>query len=115
MADTVVIRTLREQLANPEAIARDAFGLLRSICALVNAESAATAENADPRVQELVLRALENRTRFGPASIVLDGLVRRLGLFPYLDPETLGLADTIAYEYHRPLNMGDENWTGPRY
>jgi hypothetical protein len=104
MADPVMLRSLREKLDSPEEITRDAFGILRSLCAVVNAEDVALGE-VDHRVQELILRALEYRSSFGPAVVVLDGLVRRLGLFPYLDPESLGLADSIAYEYHRPRNM----------
>jgi hypothetical protein len=95
---------MRERLAQPDSIRPEAFGILRSLCSLINNEPAGVGE-VDPKVQELVLRALEHRDAFGPAVVILDGLVRRVGLFPYLDPEDLGLADTVAYEYHRPTNM----------
>jgi hypothetical protein len=101
MADTVTIRSLRDTLSSADAIHADAFGILRSLCALAN-------ENHDTRVQELVLRALDQRAAFGSSSIILDGLVRRFGLFPYLAPEDLGLADTIAYEFHRPIGMEEQ-------
>ncbi len=102
MADPVMIRAVRERLANHDAVAADPFGILRSLCALAN-------QDYDPRVQELVLRALDQRDAFGPSGVVLDGLVRRFGLFPYLDVADLGLADTIAYEFHRPLHMEEQS------
>ena len=101
MADNLSIRSMRATLSNAEAIHADAFGVLRSLCALAN-------QNHDPHVQELVLRALDQREAFGTSSVILDGLVRRFGLFPYLAPEGLGLADSIAYEFHRPLGMDEQ-------
>ena len=89
MADTVAIGDLYEKISDPDRIAADAFGILRRLCALVNAEDNKSGE-VDSEVQELVLRALEQREAFGPASVVLAGLVRRLGLFPYLDADSLG-------------------------
>jgi hypothetical protein len=62
----------------------------------------------DPDVQELVLRAMEYRSIFRAAGSVLDGLVRRLGLFPYLDASKLSLKDQIAYEVHRPDNFDEQ-------
>ena len=39
---------------------------------------------------------------------MLDALIREHGLFPYLDdPESLGMADRLAYEVHRPLGIDD--------
>jgi rhodanese-related sulfurtransferase len=66
---------------------------------------ASSTEVDQQQTQDLVLRAMEYRESFGEAAVILDGLVRRLGLFPYLDLETLPLSDSIAYEFHRPLNM----------
>ena len=56
----------------------------------------------------MVLRALEMRSHFTCGQEVLNGLVRRFGLFPYLAPEQLSVMDQIAYEVHRPENMGEE-------
>jgi hypothetical protein len=56
----------------------------------------------------MVLRALEHREHFNPYQQVLDSLVRAVGLFPYLDPDALSFRDSVAYEFHRPVNMGDE-------
>ena len=55
----------------------------------------------------LLLMAAERREQFAPWQQVLDDLLREVGLFPYLKPETLGLADLLAYEAHRPEGVGD--------
>lgn len=39
---------------------------------------------------------------------MLDAVLRRLGLFPYLDVEGLGARDLLAFEAHRPLDMGED-------
>lgn len=53
--------------------------------------------------RDLLLNALEHREAFGDAAEVLDGLVREVGLFPYLlNPESLSLKDRFAYEVHKP-------------
>jgi hypothetical protein len=100
MAETITLKDVREQLRKPELIQENAFAIVRAL-------GAAVGHDRD-RVQDLVLRALEHRDSFGPAGLVLDGLVRELGLFPYLVPERLGVADAIAYEYHRPDNFTDD-------
>ena len=41
-------------------------------------------------------------------SIVLDALVRQVGLFPYLVPNELGTADQIAWEFNHPEAMPDD-------
>lgn len=88
---------LRKALAQPKI--RDPFGTLRHLCALVTTEP-------EEVVQELVLRALDREQEFARERTVLDALVREVGLFPYLSPGELPLPDQIAYEMHRPANMG---------
>jgi len=79
------------------------FELARALCAF------ASSHQDSPETQELVLRAREFREYFGPAALVVDGLVRQVGLFPYLtEPADLSVADQIAYEAHRPENMEDD-------
>lgn len=102
MAEAMNIATLRDTLRSPEALRQQPFGILQSISCLVG----------DPEQElvahEMVLRALEHRQHFGPYQEVLDSLVRSAGLFPYLEPDTLSFRDAIAYEFHRPDNMGEE-------
>jgi hypothetical protein len=101
MAEAMNIAILRERLRSPGTIRLHAFSVLQNIACLV----------ADPDQEliahEMVLRALENRDHFGPYQQVLDSLVRSVGLFPYLEPEALSFRDSIAYEFHRPMNMGE--------
>ncbi len=102
MAAAMKPTILRETLQSGEAVQQQAFTVLRNIACLV----------ADPEQQvlahELVLRALEHRSRFAAHQPLLNSLVRSVGLFPYLEPETLGFRDSVAYEFHRPENMGEE-------
>jgi hypothetical protein len=100
MAETLTLKEVRDQLRNPALIQENAFAIVRALGAAVGHDR--------ERVQDLVLRGLEHRASFGPAGVVLDGLVRELGLFPYLVPERLGVADAIAYEFHRPDNFADD-------
>ena len=102
MATAINITTMRETLQSSDAVRLQAFDLLRNIACLV----------ADPErelvAHEMVLRALEHRHDFAPYEEVLDSLVRSVGLFPYLEPDRLSFRDTVAYEFHRPVNMGDD-------
>lgn len=108
--DRVMVERLREQLSRPEDIEENAFRILKGITAVLNSG------DAPGLAQELILLALERRDHFGRCVAVLNGLVREVGLFPYLDPDELNLADTIAYEFHRPLNVGawDVVFHGPQ-
>lgn len=90
------IDELRAQLSNVEAIDAASFGIVSELARLV------AHEERETQARELVIRALENRERFGPAAKVLDSLVREVGLYPYLDPTKLHEADIVAYEFHRP-------------
>ena len=102
MAKVMNPTTLQKALQSPDIVRSQAFDILRCIAGLVsNPEQELLAH-------EMVLRALEHREDFGPYQQVLDSLVRSVGLFPYLEPDELSLRDTIAYEFHRPLNMGKD-------
>ncbi|MBI5762384.1 MAG: helicase [Planctomycetes bacterium] len=102
MATHISITELREALRSPDDIRRRGFPLLKAVAAVVN-------DNEDSDLaREMVLRALDHRDDFGVLNVILDGLAREVGLFPYVDTASLGLSDMVAYEYHRPLNMEDE-------
>ncbi len=71
---------------------------------------AASEVNNDPNsklAKELVLRALDNRKHFSQTESILYSLVREIGLFPYLEQDTLSLKEAIAYEYHRSETLDD--------
>lgn len=55
--------------------------------------------------QELVLRLLARVSDFQGFEGVISGLVRQVGLFPYLDEDNLSFRDAIAYEVHRPVGL----------
>jgi DEAD/DEAH box helicase len=102
MAERMNFEGIRSLLKSPEAIRDQAFSILHSMSCL-----SAIPEEAE-RAHELVLRALEHSDKFGRAQPVLAALARSAGLFPYLREETLNLKDSLAYEFHRPLNMRDD-------
>ncbi|MEN6371841.1 MAG: DEAD/DEAH box helicase [Armatimonadota bacterium] len=102
MAESITITKLRDMLRSTDAIGQHAFNILKAISCLVSDPEQTTLAH------EMVLRALEHRDHFEPYVAILDSLVRSEGLFPYLDQDSLDFRDAIAYELHRPDNMGDE-------
>ena len=96
------IETLRAVLRSPDAVKEKPFEVLKTIACLVGSPE------QELIAHEMVLRALEQRHCFGPYLEILYSLVRSVGLFPYLEPDTLGFRDIVAYELHRPENMGDD-------
>lgn len=92
--------SLFQRLSSDENVADDPFRFVSDLCLLVN-RVGSTGDS-----HEILLRAYEKKQLFGEHGAVLDGLIRSVGLFPYLDPDSLSLADFIAYEVHRPDQMG---------
>jgi len=101
-SDYLEIQQLRSSLSDPAVVAKEGFGILNNISNLLDEVEFRQVS------QELVLRALEHRKSFGTASIVLDALVRQVGLFPYLNPSDLGTSDQIAWEFNHPKAMPDD-------
>lgn len=97
---------LKRQLADPKIVARQPFALLKEMTRLFNTRSQGNSRLED-QCRDVVFRALENKASFASYKPILDGLVRELGLFPYMDEAKLSLMDSIAYEYHRPLPFGE--------
>lgn len=78
----------------------DKFSIIKEVSNLVN---------TNPVVgQEFVLRVLARMQEFSEYEYIVNGLIRQVGLFPYLDEEKLSFRDTIAYEAHRPKGF-EEN------
>jgi hypothetical protein len=92
---------LRSALANPQAIAARKFEMLRHIAQVLN-------RGDETAGRDLLLRAMEHRAAFAECEGVLQPLLREVGLFPYLDESELGLADALAYEYHRPSGLAED-------
>jgi hypothetical protein len=101
---------LKSALADRAFITANAFQVAREICRL----ACRTGDEERAEGQDLLLRALEHKDAFGSAVVLLDAALREVGLFPYLDPEALGLADRLAYECHRPDNLDDRVLHAPQ-
>ena len=93
---------VKGRLNGPLDSKNSAFDILKSISLIANEP------DSEEAGRELVLRALDKRGQFGAMSSVLDALARQVGLFPYLEPETLNARDRIAYEFHRPDGDDDK-------
>jgi replicative superfamily II helicase len=78
--------------------------VLRDVSALAASDDAGDVSVA----RELVIRLLEHRDVAGAVGPILDALVRQLGLFPYLEPDSLPLPDLLAFEAHRPIGLDEE-------
>lgn len=96
------IATLRETLRSPDGVRQAPFELIKNIASL------AGNPGQELIAHEMILRALEQRQYFEPYQEILDSLVRSVGLFPYLEPDRLSFRDAVAYEFHRPANMGTD-------
>lgn len=94
--------SLRSQIEGSSFDSAQSFAIARDLCTLFNNDE----NSVDAR--ELLLQAMEFRDAFGGAAIILDGLIRKVGLFPYLQADQLSLADLLAYEAHRAEGLGDD-------
>lgn len=92
---------LKDILSDPSAIEGMEFEILRNIAVM------ATNRDKSFDAHELILRALEHGDSFRESRAILESLIRMVGLFPYVNQESLSVRDLIAYEFHRPLNMKD--------
>ena len=91
-----------EQINNVNQDYHEQFALLKNVSNLVNEEGN---ENSS---RELVLRVLDKRGYFQDYDEILDSLVRQVGLIPYMDEEHLGLKDSLAYEFFKPIHDDGE-------
>ncbi|MHB1516548.1 MAG: DEAD/DEAH box helicase [Acidiferrobacteraceae bacterium] len=97
----MTINELRKVLSTEDLIEANPFKILHDITSYVN-----NPETEDVG-RELVLRALEKRDSFEGYEGILGSLTREVGLFPYLDYDTLSFKDSLAYELHKPEAMED--------
>lgn len=89
---------LKKRAINPE----NAFIVIKSIANNLNQKN-------EVYLQEVILRVIEQREMFDSYQPIINDFAREIGLFPYLNPDTLSLADKIAYEFHRPEGVEQEN------
>lgn len=92
-------------VASNVALNGNAFSVLGTIARL--AAAPATSDQG----RDLLIRLLERRDGLNEFEApLLDSLVNRLGLYPYVaEPEHLSAAEQIAFEYHRPEPLDREN------
>ena len=96
-------RQLREKLlAAGRGEALDAFEFLADLSALT---SLADDEDQLQQAREILVRLLEYPELFENYKSVVQTLLRRVGLFPYVEHAEMGVAVQIAAETHRPVSM----------
>ena len=97
-----LIENIRTLLLSGNWTKKDSFELFKILSVVVNSTEL---ENEG---RELVIRTLEYEHLLNEnEKEILHSLVRAVGLFPYLNPDALSLQDLLAYEFHRPSNMGE--------
>jgi len=98
------MRDFRTNLASRQWIHENGFVALKTIASLLGESDDLSREQG----QELLLRSMEVQKLFGSDASVVQGLVRRIGLFPYLNTDKLSTADQLAYEFHRPPGLPEK-------
>ncbi len=95
---------LKAAVATAESASERAFDVLADVGGLVaRAQGEESTEMTQAR--EIAIRLVEHRDALGGQVALLDAMLRRLGLFPYIDVDTVGVRDALAIEAHRPLDM----------
>jgi late competence protein required for DNA uptake (superfamily II DNA/RNA helicase) len=102
MAEYLNLSEINNLLKDSNDIDQNAFAIVKSIASNLNGR-----ENY--LLQEVILRIIEKRKLFQSYQPIINDFAREIGLFPYLDPEELGIADKIAYEFHRPEGIEQGN------
>lgn len=95
LKSTLIRNILRKEIN--ESV--DKFELIKAVTTLLQEDKSVG--------EELVLRLLARREDFKQYETIIDSLIRKIGLFPYLNQEDLSLEDTIAFEFHKPDGLGD--------
>jgi hypothetical protein len=99
---------LRAAIATEDGIREHGFAVLAELAVRIadggNDESQEMSE-----AREIAIRMLDHRDALGGHAAALDAILRRTGLFPYLDADRLGTRDLLAVEAHRPLDMPEED------
>ncbi|MFG1910998.1 DEAD/DEAH box helicase [Kribbella sp. NPDC048928] len=103
MAEYLTTEQVRDRLQDPEPFDLDGFDLLRFIAHSIDPE----AQEQSGDLLDLVIRVLERRQEFEPLDALIEAITRQVGLYPYLYPERLAVADQLAFEAHRPRHMSD--------
>jgi hypothetical protein len=91
---------LKAAVATAESANERAFDVLADVGGLVaRAQGEESVEMEQAR--EICIRMVEHRDALGGRVALLDAMLRRLGLFPYIDVDRAGVRDLLAIEAHR--------------
>lgn len=93
-----MMKDLVKKISTLNSDSTNQFDILRDVSIVVNEPE----EESFSR--ELVLRVLDKIIYFVGFEEVVNSLVREVGLLPYIDENTLGLKDSLALEFFKPLN-----------
>lgn len=106
MATSLTATAAQDALRSARALNGSTFAILGTIARL-----ASKTETSDES-RDLLVRLLERREELGPRyEPLLNALIVRLGLFPYVtSPSLLSTRDQLAYEYHRPAALEGEDF-----
>ncbi len=99
MAELMTSQELRTILRKELPAEIDKFHLIKQIATFVMANQVVG--------QEFILRLLARINDFQGLEPMINGLIRQVGLLPYMDDENLSFKDAIAYEVHRPTGLNE--------
>ncbi len=102
MAENLSLLDINTLLKQNAISKENSFSVIKSIASNLSQKN-------ELYLQEVILRVIEQRAVFENYQPVINDFARAIGLFPYLDPEQLNLADKIAYEFHRPVGVEQDN------
>lgn len=100
MAEDLSLEAINQFLKEQKIDKDNAFSILKYLTTIINNRN-------DERLHETVLRVIEQRNLFENYQSLINDLAREVGLFPYLNPTNLNLADKIAYEFHKPEGLSE--------
>lgn len=99
MAELITSQELRNILRKDFSADVDKFHIIKQVAAFVATNQVIG--------QEFILRLLARINEFQGFEPMISGLIRQVGLFPYMDDENLSFKDAIAYELHRPTGFSE--------
>lgn len=101
MAELIKLSELKSLIGALPEFDNKEFDIIKSIAYYYNTNNY--------EANDLILLALNYKSKFKNTQSIVNDLAREIGLFPYLDPEELSLEDLLAYEFHRPEGENIDN------
>ena len=98
MATDLNVSELRSILKDKSFKNHSKFSILQNICRHLN-------NSNESVIQEIVLRVLNRKNEFSGYQEMINSITRQIGLYPYLEKDSLNLSDSIAFEFHRPEGL----------